>query len=560
MTDQHSRTTQRLATIAVALAITACSDGGTSAPAQSDPRLSGGPIIPEQASYDVTFYDLELTIDPADSSIDGALTVYADVEQSMDHLVLDLDTTFTVHGAELLGAASPLPLPVERRVGRLWIELPSTARSGDRIGVRVAYGGRPRAVPPRGFDGFIWSETADGNPWISVSCELFGADIWWPVKDHASDEPDSMALDLTVPEPLFVASNGRLEGITPNDGGTRTFHWFVSTPINNYGVSLNIANYVALEAGYESVSGETIPVTFWVTPEHRAEGQAALPEFIDHIRHLEEIAGPYPFRADKYGIAEVPYLGMEHQSVIAYGANFDNAAMTGVDYGYDALHQHELAHEWYGNQVTPPNWADLWLNEGHGTYAQALYVESRFDVGVARQMMTDMRARIANEQAVAPRADLNTREAYTGDIYFKGAWVLHSLRYLIGDEDFFEVLMQWNNPDEPVEGETGSCRCRFATTEDFVELVNEVTGAELGWFFEVYVRQPELPRLITIRDGGNLTLRWDVPEELDFPMPIDVRSLDQIQRVEVPTDGVTVSVAQGVEYEVDPFGWVLMEQ
>ena len=139
----------------------------------------------------------------------------------------------------------------------------------------------------------------------------------------------------------------------------------------------------------------------------------------------------------------------------------------------------------------------------------------------------------------------------------KGAWVLHSLRYLIGDEDFFEVLMQWDNPDEPVEGETGSCRCRFATTDDFVELVNEVTGNDLAWFFEVYVRQPELPRLNAMRDGANLTLRWDVPDDLHFPMPIDVRTLDQVQRVEVSPDGVTVPVARGAEYQVDPFGWVL---
>jgi aminopeptidase N len=551
--------TQKLTPLFAVLLLASCGEG-PEARAQSDPRLSGGPIIPEQASYDVTFYELDLTIDPADRRIDGALTVYADVVHAMDHVVLDLDTTFTVYGAELLGAGAPQALDVERRVGRLWVALPAAARPGDRIGVRVAYGGQPRAVPPGGFDGFIWTETADGNPWISVSCELFGADIWWPVKDHASDEPDSMALTLTVPEPLYVASNGRLEGVTPNTDGTRTFHWLVSTPINNYGVSLNIANYVALETEYESVSGETIPVTFWVTPEHREEGQTALPEFIDHMRHLEEIAGPYPFRADKYGIAEVPYLGMEHQSVIAYGANFDNAAMTGVDYGYDALHQHELAHEWYGNQVTPANWADLWLNEGHATYAQALYVESRFDVGVARHMMTDMRARITNRQAVAPRAELNTREAYTGDIYFKGAWVLHTLRYLIGDEDFFEVLMQWNNPSPPVAGETGSCRCRFATTDDFVGLVNEITGTDVGWFFEIYVRQPDLPRLSVTRGETDVTLQWEVPDGLHFPMPIDVRTVDHMQRLEVSPDGVTISVAPGAEYEIDPFGWILMER
>jgi aminopeptidase N len=172
-------------------------------------------------------------------------------------------------------------------------------------------------------------------------------------------------------------------------------------------------------------------------------------------------------------------------------------------------------------------------------------------------MMTDMRARIANQQAVAPRGDLNSREAYTGDIYFKGAWVLHSLRYLVGDEDFFEILMQWTNPSQPVPGESGSCRCRIATTEEFIELVSQITGKDLGWFFEVYVRHAGLPRLVATHAGTELTLRWVTPVDQFFPMPIDILVGDSIQRVQILPDGVTVSVPDGAQYQIDPLGWVL---
>jgi len=182
---------------------------------------------------------------------------------------------------------------------------------------------------------------------------MIGADVWWPNKDHVSDKPDSMTIRITVPEPLVVASNGRLEQVEEHGDGTRTYHWFVSTPISNYNVALNIAPYVVIQEEYESVTGETFPVMFYVLPESLEDGRALMPEILAHLRWFEETLGPYPFRADKYGVAQTPYLGMEHQSIIAYGANFDNGAMTGgVDWGFDALHHHELSHEWWGNLVT----------------------------------------------------------------------------------------------------------------------------------------------------------------------------------------------------------------
>jgi aminopeptidase N len=552
----------RLLRLGVALLSLVTSPAFAQQPARTDaelapvhpPEISGGPLLAEQASYDVRFYDLALRINPADSTIAGALTVYASVVQPLSRLVLDLDTVFTVSAITRVGA-QPEPLTFERRGGRLWITVP-TLQPGERIAARIEYGGRPRSG--RG-GGFVWSVTGSGAPWLGVSCEVFGGDLWWPVKDHPSDEPDSLALHFTVPSALVAVSNGRLRGVRENGDGTHTYDWFVSTPINNYDVTLNVAPFVTVTTPYRSIAGDTIPVTFWALPEDSAKARAALPEFLDHLRFFEDIGGPYPFRRDKYGIVETSYLGMEHQTIISYGANFQNNAMAQIDWGFDALHQHELAHEWFGNMITPPDFNDLWLHEAFAQYMQPLYAERRLGVGKARELMALARARMRdqNPMPIASRRSLNSREAYSADIYWKGSWVLHTLRYLIGTDRFLSLLHQWANPDSSTVFINEACRCRFATTDDFVRLASRVAGRDLGWFFELYVRQPVLPRLVVTRQRTTVELHWEVPDGLPFPMPVDLQVDGKVRRVEPGADGARLTIPANATVQVDPDNWIL---
>ena len=534
--------------------------GPSSVRAQSDPYASGGVLSPEQASYDVTYYDLDLRVNPADSSIGGSLTAAVRIVQPLHHLVLDLDPRLNVEGVSLVEMERDQTLPYRREGGKLWIDLLSTRQPQTDVAVRVQYGGKPRIAPNPPWDGgFTWARTPDGEPWIATSCQVIGADVWWPVKDHPSDEPDSMALHISVPESLVVASNGRLEGVTPAGQGWQTYHWFISTPINVYNVALNIAPYRLVEDTHVGPDGVSYPVVFYVLPSDYDRGVRFMAEIHDHLRFFEETVGPYPFRADKYGVAQTPHLGMEHQTIIAYGANFENDAMTGRDWGFDALHHHELSHEWWGNLVTNVDWSDMWIHEGFGTYMQALYMERLEGIEGYHAYMNGSRGGISNRQPVAPRGVLNSKEVYGGDIYYKGAWILHTLRYVMGDERMSEFLREMAYPTREGRSDpTDGCQCRFADTDD-VERVAELTSRlELDWFFDLYLRQPELPELRAERDGSSLQLRWITPDDLPFPMPVEVAVNGDVRRVEM-TGGAAVIDIGNADFEVDPKDWILRE-
>lgn len=526
------------------------------------PSDSGGPLTPEQAAYDVTAYDLALRVNPAERSIAGTLTTRARIVHPTEWFVLDLDAPLAVSQTSLVGQGGARPLAFERRGGQIWVAFGRTAQPGEAVEVRVEYGGKPREAPrPPWVGGFVWSKTPSGADWISTAVQMDGADLFWPCKDHPSDEPDEMSLHITVPSNLVVAANGKLTGVEKNGDGTSTYNWHVSTPINNYGVALNIAPYRTIEGTYRSVTGEQVPATFWVLPENYEKGKKLFAELFEMLAFLEKHLGPFPFRADKIGVAETSHLGMEHQTIIAYGNRYEEGNI-----GFDWLLFHELGHEWWANLVTASDWRDFWIHEGFQSYMDALYRGEKRGPAAYHQHIASLRRATNNKQPLAPREARTTTQMYfeapdyvnsDGDVYNKGAAMLHTLRYVIGDEAFFKAVRRMAYPTPELERVTDGRQCRFVTTDEFRHIAEAASGMKLDWFFEVYARRAALPRLVWEAKGGALTMRWEAPDGLPFPMPVTVKVGERTQRVEVPA-GATASVPLGGQTPViDPDRWLL---
>jgi aminopeptidase N len=518
--------------------------------AQEPRNVSGGPLIAEEACYDVKHYDLVLAVDPDAKAIEGTLTMRALLTGPAAKLALDLDPALTVHGAKLDGSV----VPFAHENGRIWITPANALEAGTEIALEIAYDGKPREARNPPWDGgFTWKKTKSGEPWIATSCQGEGGDLWWPCKDHPSDKPAGVDLHITVPKGLVVASNGTMQGKPKVGGKLATFHWRVVSPISNYCIALNIAPYVVLDDTFPCIDGTKMPIQFFVLPESVEKAKRCMKQFLDHVKCFEEILGPYPFRAEKYGIAETPHLGMEHQTIIAYGNGWK-------DEKYDWLHNHELSHEWWGNLVTCRDWKDMWIHEGFGTYMQPLYRERRFGRAAYQEEMN--KARTLNRSPVAPRESKNSHEIYFGgggsnDIYFKGSWVLHTLRWQMGDERFFQALREFCYPTEAARKATDGSQVRLVDTDEFVALCSRIAGEDLAWFFEVYVRQPRLPRLLNEKVDGVLKLSWETPQDLPFSLPVPVELHGKEQRVEMKAGRGELKVADA-DYTIDPERRMLM--
>lgn len=528
---------------------------------------SGGELIYEQAAFDVKHYELDLKINPADSTVAGHVTMKAAIVHPSNKIALDLDPAMEIEKIEWLSWSDFPELSFLRSdsTKKFLIDFPATLQPGETISIRIHYKGKPRVAPNPPWDGgFVWSQSPGGEPWIGVANQTIGAWLWWPNKDHPSDKPDSVNLHFTLPEGLKVASNGRLQEVSVKEDGWVRWSWFVSTPINNYNISVNAAPYEILTDTYQSTAGDEIEMTFWVLPEFLEQGKALFPQFAEQLRFMEELAGPYPFRADKFGVVHTPYLGMEHQTIISYGASFEDDNLFGLDNGFDDLFQHELAHEWWGNLVSVWNWRDFWIHEGFGTYMQALYAEHLNGKPAYHNTMKLFRQRINSVLPVAPIRTMSTTEITEGnrggDVYYKGAWILHTLRYLIGDDHFFESLRRFAYPDPAMEERVDGAQVRFVTSEDYISITEKISGMELDWFFDLYLRESELPELVhEITDEQTLKLRWEIPGDKKFPMPLDVSINGKTERIII--DGETeITIRQNSEVDLDPENRILKRE
>ena len=492
-------------------------------------RGTGASLTSDQRKVSFDTAKLEFEVFPEQRAIRGHAVLGFTAREPVSRIQFDLDRDLPISAIRIDGAA------IDRARwrnpdGRVDVDLGRTVGAGQKFTLAVDYAGTPHVAVKAPWDGgFVWSKTKDGKPWVATAVEGEGCDLFWPCIDNSLVEVGTIELDITVPKGLVAPSNGRLIGVTTASDGRPTYHWRTRHS-NNYAVALNIAPYKQISGTYQSRFGNRIPMAYWYLPGEEKQAAALFAGFTPAIDFFEAKIGPYPFGDEKIGVVETPHLGMEHQTINAYG----NAYKQAPD-GFDWLFQHEFSHEWFGNQLTNRDWDDMWLHEGFGTYMQPLYAEALNGRIGYDAWLWKIRSTIMNRHPIVTgkhRLEHDVYDKKTGpglDIYNKGAWTLHTLRGLIGDEAFFRSVRRLVYGR--VDPRPGNFAPRFGTTNEFVAIVNQESGRDLGWFFDAYLRHARLPLLAQTRVGQRLDLQWRTPGGIAFPMP-----------VEVAVDGTTVSV------------------
>jgi len=540
-----------LAGACLALGLCACSPSAPPAPPPLTDYTanSGGPRVPEQQAVTFEHADLHFRVDPEARRIQGDATLTFRLKSPLRRVVLDLDRNLPIDSVDIDGTRLT-PSAYRNTDGHLEIDLPRPLDAGARTMVRVIYHGRPHTAVHAPWDGgMVWSTTPGGQPWIATAVEGEGCDLFWPCIDHPTGRPALVDEHVTVPAPLVAVGNGVAVGMEEKDG-MRTYHWRAHE-VSTYGISLNIAPYRELTATYKSRFGNSYPMHYWYVDDE-TKARALFAEFPSMLDFLEGTIGPYPFGAEKMGVAETPFLGMEHQTINAYGNDYAKNP-----YGYDDLLQHELSHEWFGNQMTNANWDDMWLHESFATYMQPLYAGALGGKQAYFATLMRLRTLIGNRHPIVsgkPRREEDVynedRDGPGQDIYNKGALMLHTLRNTIGDDAFYRsVRLLVYGTEHPVPGDFSP---RYATTRDFIDIVDKVTGKNMDWFFDVYLYQAKLPDLQVTRDGQVLRLSWKVPGDGPFPLPVDVQVGDHVVTLPMTDGHGEVTLPDGAMYSIDP--------
>jgi len=465
-----------------------------------------------RSSYRVSFYDINIDFDIENKSINGYVTIKAESLNDLNKLQVDLAENLNI----IKIVHEDKELEFSRELDAVVINFPSLIAKNIMFDFTVFYEGVPQnADNPPWAGGFTWSKDKDGRDWIAVSCEGEGARIWWPNKDHITTEGDSVRMAYTVPSNMVAVGNGNLRSIK-NDVDKTTYEWFVNNPINNYNISVQIGNYVAVQDTF--VKGDTIHLmNHYVLDYNKELASNYFPQSKEVIRFYEKYFGDYQWYDDGYKLIEVPYLGMEHQSAVTYGNGFSiyngirskSWPMYGV---MDPLIIHETGHEWFGNSVTASDPTHIWIHEGLQVYSESVYFEDKFnsyEVGV--HYLNSIKDRIVNKIPIVGNENEN-HWALHGDTYMKGAWVMHTLRSVIdNDKIWFEILKEFM-----VENAKG-----FASSKDFFDKVFEKTGKDYWYFAQQYFYTPNQPVLEYYQTDKEFYYKWNNINN-NFSMPVDI--------------------------------------
>jgi aminopeptidase N len=479
-----------------------------------------GSVTPQRAWWDLTYYDLAVDFDVEHKFIKGTNTIYFSVLIPEQVMQIDLQEPLAITKVEYKGQA----LPYKREGSVYWITFPYPLLSGGKDKIVVYYEGNPvEAVRPPWDGGLTWSADKNGNPFAASSCQGLGASVWWPCKDHMYDEPDSMLIRFTVPSSLTDVSNGRLRQIDYLPDGRKTYHWFVSNPINNYGVNVNIAKYVHWA---DTIHGEKgiLDLDFYVLPDDYDKAKEQFKDAYRTIRAFEYWFGPYPFYEDGYKLVQVPYLGMEHQSCVTYGNQFKNGYLgrdlssTGWGLKWDFIIVHESAHEWWANNVTYKDIADMWIHESFANYAESLFLDYYYGPQAASEYVIGIRAKIQNDKPIIGPYNVN-REG-SGDMYYKGGNMLHTLRMWVNDDE------KWRSVLRGIQREFYH---QTVTTAQIETYMAEQTGKDLKAFFNQYLRDTRIPLLEYNIKGKVLSYRYtNIVNGFNMPVTLTLNNEEKV--------------------------------
>ena len=474
-----------------------------------------GMLRPERTCFDVTFYDINLNVDIEKQFIGGFVDVEYTILNDFRTLQLDLFENMRI----LSITSNNQSLLFRRQYNAVFVEFPVLQKQGAAGKLRVQYEGKPQVAENAPWDGgFVWSKDKNDKPWVGVACEGTGASLWWPCKDHLSDEPDSVMIRLTIPSNLTAVANGNLKAKTNNNNGTTRFDWLISYPINTYNVTVNIADYANFKETYTALDGEKLELDYHVLAYNLERAKKHFQQVPKVLACYERFFGKYPFWRDGFGMVETPYLGMEHQGAIAYGNYYMRGYLGGMipkNMNWDYIIVHETGHEYFGNSVSCKDIAEYWIHESFTTYMEALYVECAYNYEEAVAYLMTQRPFINNSQPIVGPLNVNFEGWTSSDQYYKGAWMLHTLRHAINDDEmWFDLLRSFYN--------------RFAlsniTTQDFIGFVNQCLKKDFTPILEQYLYYPNIPTLeFRVKAQGKqkvkLEYRW-LSDVADFNMPI----------------------------------------
>lgn len=498
--------------------------------------LRGAFDTPGRAWWDVTYYDLDVRVSPSDSTVRGSNTIRYRVLEPGRELQIDLMVPLEVDSMVQDGQR----LQFRRDGNAFFATVASAQPRGAEKSVTIWYGGRPRIAPRPPWDGGItWAADSLGRPWVVTTVQGLGASVWWPNKDTQADEPDSQRVAITVPKPLMNVGNGRLRGTTENEDGTITWEWFVASPINNYAINLAVGHYAHYRETYAGEAGE-LTMDFYPLDYNVERAKRQWVQARSMMQCFEHWFGPYPWYEDGYKLIEVPNTGMEHQSAVTYGNWFANGyrgrdgSGTGLGLEWDFIIIHESAHEWFANNITVKDQADMWVHESFANYAEGLYTECLFGKEDGARYIIGNRRGIRNDRPIVPDA-YGVNATGSGDMYVKGGNMLHTIRQVVDDDERWRRILRGMNETFGRQTVMGSQIEAYMSRE---------AGIDLSRVFDQYLRTTMVPELEVRFGGGTLHYRWNNVVD-GFDMPVRV-TLDGGTRVLRPTPAwQTLSGASG---------------